>query len=221
MEKSSYTATGASDRCIAATSVSHTSVMFTLLARSRSAPPIASIDAGDLFESHARACAVYASAHRVVCAAPFDAVIVSAGSRAAGRDLVQAHKALDAVAPIVRDGGTIVLVARCEDGIGNGEMLDALALGSPAAIEAALRARFTVGGHTALALLAKTTRLTVLAVTDLDDEALRLARIERVRSLHDASTRLRAEVGQEARIAIAPCGASALYQLGEPADEGL
>ena len=114
-------------------------------------------------------------------------MIVSAGGAPADRDLVQAHKALDAVAPVVRDGGTVVLVAACGDGAGNRELVDGLALGPPAAIEAELRRAFRVGLHTALALAEKTRRLRVLALTELPGELLAAARIERIASLDEAA----------------------------------
>ena len=168
---------------------------------------------GDPFADHARAAARYAAAHRVRLDAPLDAVVVSAGGTPADRDLVQAHKALDAVSPVVRDGGTVVLVAACGDGAGNHELVEGLALGPPSAIEAELRRDFRVGLHTALALAEKTRRLRVLALTGLPDELLAVARIERVGSLDEAARALAAVGGPGARRAIAPRGGSLLYEV--------
>ena len=185
----------------------------TLLHLALTADGTWSAEAGDAFEDHARAAARYAAAHRVRLDAPLDAVIVSAGGAPADRDLVQAHKALDAVAPVVRDGGTVVLVAACGDGAGNRDLVDGLALGPPAAIEAELRRSFRVGLHTALALAEKTRRLRVLAWTELPDELLAAARIERVASLDEAARVIAASGGPGARRAIAPRGGSLLYEV--------
>jgi nickel-dependent lactate racemase len=170
-------------------------------------------EAGDAVEDHARAAARYAAAHRVRLDAPLDAVVVSAGGEPADRDLVQAHKALDAVSPVVRDGGTVVLVAACGDGAGNRELAEGLALGPPSVIETELRRDFRVGLHTALALAEKTRRLRVLALTGLPDELLAVARIERVGSLDEAARALAATGGPGARRAIAPRGGSLLYEV--------
>jgi len=82
---------------------------------------------------------------------------------------------------VVRDGGTVVLVAACGRRRRQHELVEGLALGPPSAIEAELRRDFRVGLHTALALAEKTRRLRVLALTGLPDELLAVARIERRR----------------------------------------
>ena len=168
---------------------------------------------GDPFSDHERECARYAGAYRASVAAPLDGVIVSAGGEPLDGDLVQAHKALDAVAPIVRVGGTVVLVARCGQGPGNPEVLEALRLGGPEAIEEALRADFRVGRHTALALREKTSRLKVYALTGLPDGILEAAGMGRVRSLEEAVRILSDRHETLEKTALAPRGASLLYEV--------
>jgi nickel-dependent lactate racemase len=170
---------------------------------------------GDPVADHARECEVYAASYRTLVPEPLDAVIVSAGGAPLDGDLVQAHKALDAVAPVVRDGGTVILVARCDRGVGNPELLEGFRLGSPQAVEAELRRDFRVGLHTAMAFLEKTRRLSVYALTELPDEILTLCGMGRVRSLEEAEKILRDRHGENARIALAPSGASLLYEIGK------
>ncbi len=174
---------------------------------------LADIEVGDPFADHARAARRYGDARAVELSAPLDGVVVSGGGHPTDRDLVQAHKALEAVAGVVRDGGVVTWVARCGDGIGNRELLEGFRLGSVEAIDAALRRDFRVGLHSALALLQKTRRLRVLAVTELDGEIVRLAGMTPVASLAEAADRLRSELGPGARIALAPAGASLLYRV--------
>lgn len=174
---------------------------------------LAAVAVGDFAAGHVRAAQDYARAYCCAVDAPLDGVIVSAGGHPTDRDLVQAHKALDAVAPVVRDGGTVVFVAACADGVGNAEVLQGLALGSPEAIERDLRREFRVGVHTALALRSKTARLRVLALTQLPDDLLALAGMERVGALEQAAKIMAERHGPGARIALAPRGASLLYQL--------
>jgi nickel-dependent lactate racemase len=170
---------------------------------------------GDIFGDHRRAAESYASAFRTVVDEPLDAVIVSAGGHPTDRDLVQAHKALEAVAPVVKDGGSVVLVAACPEGVGNLELRQGLGLGPAEAIEKDLRREFRVGVHTALALRIKTTRLRVLALTQLPDDLLALAGMERVSSLEHAARVLFERHGSGARIALAPRGGSLLYMTRE------
>lgn len=175
---------------------------------------VSDIVVGDLFEDHARSCARYAAANLVQVDGLFDAVVVSGGGHPSDRDMVQAHKALDAVAPIVRRGGSVVFVAACGDGVGNGEVQEGLRLGKPPEIEAELRRDFRVGVHTALAWAEKTHRLRVLGVTRLPPELLPLARVESVATLALAAAELRRRHGPAARLGLAPRGGALIYKLG-------
>jgi nickel-dependent lactate racemase len=146
-------------------------------------------------------------------AAPLDAVIVSAGGHPVDGDLVQAHKALDAVAPIVRDGGRVIFIAKCDRGVGNAEVVEGFRLGSPEAIQSELRRRFRIGLQTAMAFLEKTRRLEVFALTELPDDILALSGMHRLRSIDEAAAILRASPGPAGRSALAPRGASLLYGI--------
>ncbi len=176
---------------------------------------LAGVCAGDPFGDHEDATGLYADGLGVRLEAPLDAVVVSAGGYPVDRDLVQSHKALEAVAGVVRDGGSVLVIARCQDGIGNEEIRRGLALGDATAIDAALRERFAVGIHTALALREKTTRLRVLLCGELDGELATLAGIETVRSLEEGLARIEERHPTPARRALAPHGASLLYRLEE------
>jgi nickel-dependent lactate racemase len=180
---------------------------------------LARIDVGDPVQDHARAAEAYGRANTVEVTEPLDAVIVSAGGHPVDRDLVQAHKALDAVAPIVSAGGTIVLVAEGRDGVGNPEVVEGLVLEDPQRIEQRLRDDFRVGVHTALALIEKTRRFEVLAVSHLHPDLLEAAGIEPVAGLEEAVERINARHGRAPRAAVAPRGASVLYRVA-PARAG-
>jgi nickel-dependent lactate racemase len=189
-----------------------TVAMHVALARSGE---LAWVRVGDPVHEHARAAEAYGSANLAEVDGLLDAVVVSAGGHPVDRDLVQAHKALDAVSPIVRDGGSIVLVAEGRDGVGNPEVVEGLVLETPERIETALRNDFRVGVHTALALAEKTRRFEVLAVTHLHDELLEAAGIHPVASLEEALERVQARHGTSADAAIAPRGASLMYRLAQ------
>jgi nickel-dependent lactate racemase len=174
---------------------------------------IADIEVSDALDGHATAARRYARANTVNVESPLDAVIVGAGGAPTDRDLVQAHKGLDAIAPIVRDGGLVVLVAACSDGVGNREVLDALALGSVRAISQRLRRGFLVGAHTALALAEKTERLDVRMVSELPDAAVRAAGMRRLSGADEAWSLVDAIRAAGGRCALAPAGGALLYRV--------
>ena len=76
--------------------------------------------AGDLPAAHRAGCA---SLHDARCDlridAPADVVVASPGGAPKDIDLYQAQKTLDNVSDAVRDGGIVVLAARCDDGLGH------------------------------------------------------------------------------------------------------
>ncbi len=83
-------------------------------------------DAGDAVElfcgnwrtSHRAACDAYASQHTVRITEKRDLVIVSCGGYPFDINLIQAHNALEAASHACNDGGTIILLAECADGLG-------------------------------------------------------------------------------------------------------
>ncbi len=78
---------------------------------------VTAVFAGPLPEAHDAACAhVAASAVREV-GAPFDLVVSTNGGHPLDRNLYQAVKGMAAADRILRDGGTVVMAAACEDGL--------------------------------------------------------------------------------------------------------
>ena len=74
--------------------------------------------AGHWRTAHERACEAYAATHSQTIAEKRELVIVSCGGAPYDINMIQAHKALDMAAHACVDGGTIVLLAECGDGLG-------------------------------------------------------------------------------------------------------
>lgn len=101
-----------------------------------------------------------------LAAEPAPLVVVAAGAAGRERDLVQAHKVLRQGAALTADGGTLVALAACPDGIGSQTLLDWFDV--PATeLARAVAARYTLHGHTALAIRAMTRRIRVVLVSQL------------------------------------------------------
>lgn len=74
--------------------------------------------AGNFIEAHRKGVEVVDSMYKVEVE-PADAVIVSCGGYPKDINLYQANKALDNATQAVKEGGSIILVAECAEGIGN------------------------------------------------------------------------------------------------------
>src|SRR6266404_9087229 len=79
--------------------------------------------AGHWQKAHRRACGIYLREHSLKISEKREVVVVSAGGSPYDMNIIQAHKALDMAAHACFDGGTIVLLAQCPDGLGRADFL--------------------------------------------------------------------------------------------------
>jgi nickel-dependent lactate racemase len=131
------------------------------------------IFAGHWRTSHKRACEAYANAHSTNIPEKREIVIVSCGGLPYDINMIQAHKALDMAAHACVDGGTIILVAECRDGLGRPDFLKWFDCENSAALERRLRDHYEVNGQTAWALLTKAENFRVRVVTNLNEDSVR------------------------------------------------
>jgi len=80
---------------------------------------VTGVFAGDLGAAHEAAVAQARSQHLVTVAKPFDVVVTTNMGYPADTTLYQAVKGMSVAAEGVREGGAILLVAGCEEGIGS------------------------------------------------------------------------------------------------------
>jgi len=142
--------------------------------------------AGDWRAAHREGCKEYLANNSATIAATRDVVIVSCGGFPYDINLIQAHKALDMAAQACRDGGTIVLLAECPDGLGRPDFLKWFEGGNSRALETRLRDAYEVNGQTALSLFTKAERFRIFLVSELPEEDVRRMRMSPARSLTDA-----------------------------------
>jgi nickel-dependent lactate racemase len=152
------------------------------------------IFAGHWRSAHARACADYRAGHSLRIEEKRDVVVVSCGGSPYDINMIQAHKALDMAAHACRDGGSIILLAECGDGLGRADFLKWFESADSRALETRLRTAYEVNGQTAWALLTKTERFRVQLVTRLAEEEVRRMRMIPARSLEEALSSLLPDV---------------------------
>lgn len=164
------------------------------------------IYAGDWRAAHLRGCLEYRAAHSVPIESRRDVVIAACGGAPFDINLIQAHKALEMASYACTEGGTIILIAECTEGLGRADFLKWFAEPDSSALEARLRERYEVNGQTAWSLLTKAERFRVLLVSALPDEQVRRMRMTPVQTLDDAL----GEVASSADGYILPRGAALL-----------
>lgn len=141
---------------------------------------------GDWRLAHRAACEHYLDHHSVEIPEQRDVVIASCGGFPYDINLIQAHKALDMASYACKDGGTIVLLAECRDGLGRPDFLQWFESANARELAERLRGEYEVNGQTAWALLTKAERYQICLVSELPDEQVKLMRMTPVRSIAEA-----------------------------------
>jgi lactate racemase len=142
--------------------------------------------AGDWRAAHRAGCVEYLANHSIKIGPKRDLAIVSCGGSPYDINLIQAHKALDMAACACKDGGTIILLAECREGLGSPDFLKWFDERSSRALETRLREGYEVNGQTAWALLTKAERYRILLVSELRSEDVERMRMRAARSLDEA-----------------------------------
>jgi lactate racemase len=141
---------------------------------------------GDWRLAHRAACDYYLEHNSVSIPAKRDVVIVSCGGFPYDINLIQAHKALDMASYACKDGGTIVLLAECSDGLGRPDFLKWFESADSRALATRLRTEYEVNGQTAWALLTKAERYRVCLISQLPETHVKQMRMIPVRSIAEA-----------------------------------
>jgi nickel-dependent lactate racemase len=159
--------------------------------------------AGDWRASHNAGCSEYLASHSVNIDKKREVVIASCGGSPYDINLIQAHKALEMAAHACDDGGTIILLAECRDGLGHPTFLKWFDEQNSDALAGRLRDTYEVNGQTAWALLTKAERYRVFLISELLDDKVHQMRMTPALSLTDALN----EVDEGAQGYIMPHGA--------------
>ncbi len=141
---------------------------------------------GDWRLAHRAACEHYLRAHSVYIPGKRDVVIASCGGFPYDINLIQAHKSLDMAAHACNDGGVIILLAECRDGLGRSDFMKWFDAPDSRTLEVRLLNEYEVNGQTAWSLLTKAERYKIYLVSELADDDVRQMRMFPARTLADA-----------------------------------
>ena len=130
--------------------------------------------AGDVTQAHRVGCAYLDEMYRKKLTQQADIVLVSQGGAPKDANLYQVQKALDNAKHAVRDGGTIILMGACPEGLGSKKFEEWLttALTAHSMVEKIGR-QFELGGHKAAAIGMVLDRAQIDLVSEMDDDFVR------------------------------------------------
>ncbi|MBS7247952.1 MAG: nickel-dependent lactate racemase [Candidatus Jordarchaeales archaeon] len=146
---------------------------------------------------------------------PADIIILSAGGYPKDIDFYQAHKALDNVIPMVKDGGCVIFLAECRDGVGNQVfyewMKEKLSIDE---MEKRLKSNFKMGGHKAYYLAKALEKVKIFMLSSLPAEELEnVFNVTPIESVEDGLRKALETIGKNAKIKVVPHGAAILASI--------
>jgi len=168
-----------------------------------------SVLCGDWRLAHRAACETYLKNHSAEISAKRDVVVASCGGFPHDINMIQSHKAMEMASYACNDGGAIILLAECRDGLGRADFMKWFDSKDSSALEKRLQQGYEVNGQTAWSLLTKAERHRVYLVSDLPSDEVKRMRMIPVESLNAALKR----VGSFESGFIMPRGAGVLPRL--------
>lgn len=124
---------------------------------------------GKNYNDFLKACTRLDSFYKAQTSKQYQLVIASCGGFPKDINIIQAHKAINNAAMFVKDGGTLVVLAQCIDGLGSKTFLPYFEhKGFESAFDT-LEKDYQGNGGTALSMMTKTRRIKIFLKTDLDD----------------------------------------------------
>ena len=172
--------------------------------------------AGDPLKSHTVGRKILNAQNMVDLNDYADVVVVSAGGYPKDIDLYQSQKALDNARLAVRQGGVIVLVAECRDGMGHGTFADWMTAGhTPDQLIQRIRDNFVLGGHKAAAIALTMKQADIYLVSSFADEQVKRMGLRPFANAAEAVATALHQAGAGATVAIMPHGGATVPRIIE------
>ncbi|MBQ4361917.1 MAG: nickel-dependent lactate racemase [Lachnospiraceae bacterium] len=167
--------------------------------------------AGDVIKAHRVGCKYLDKMYRKPIPKRADIVLVSQGGAPKDANLYQTQKALDNSKHAVADGGTIIVIGACNEGLGSAKFEEWL-VGSEKAHDMVERIGrdFQLGGHKAAAIGMVLDRANIDLVSEMDDDFVRSIFLNPQPSAQAAFDEAMDKYGPDATVIAMPFGGATL-----------
>lgn len=169
--------------------------------------------AGDWRDKHLEGCRLYADHFSCPIQEKADLVVVSCGGYPKDINFIQAHKSMEYGSQAVKDGGVMVLIARCNDGYGHDTFHRWFRFKDLLSFEAQLRDHYEINGQTAYSTLQKAQRFRVILVSALPPEEVESMGMIPASTLDDAMATAFSLLPRQYRAYVIPEGGTVLPVL--------
>ncbi len=174
--------------------------------------------AGHAVTAHRAGCAFLDTVYSCPIERRADIVIVSQGGAPKDLNLYQTQKALDNAAHAVREGGIIILIGSCREGLGEKTFESWLHdAHRPHELVERIGREFRLGGHKAAAIAMVLEKAEVYLVSELSDDLARTAFLTPKPSAQEALEDAMRALGTQATVLAMPYGGATLPKIKEDA----
>ncbi len=160
---------------------------------------VCQLKVGKTYDDFLSACYEQDSYYRSGTDKQFDMVLASSGGYPKDINFIQAHKSVHHATAFVKDGGKLVILSECIDGIASDYFVKYLEAGSFEKAYTMLEKNYEGNGGTALSMMTKTSRITIYMITSLDEKLCKTLNVIKVDKM-DAQKLLELEKGSVAVI---------------------
>ena len=170
--------------------------------------------AGDVTQAHRELCAFLDKIYLNELPQAADIVLVSQGGAPKDLNLYQTQKALDNASHAVRQGGIIILIGSCREGLGERVFEQWMTTSpSPEAMIERIGRDFQLGGHKAAAIAITLQKAKIFLVSELEDDFVRSIFLTPQPSAQAALEQAFRELGGDASVLAMPFGGSTLPRV--------
>lgn len=167
--------------------------------------------AGDVIKAHREGCRYLDNMYRKPILLKADIVIVSQGGFPKDANLYQTQKALDNAKHAVKDGGTIILIGACNEGLGSKKFEEWLTKSESAhSMVERIGIDFQLGGHKAAAIGMILEYADIVLVSEMDDDFVRSIFLKPAHSGQEAFDGAMKKYGSDAKVISMPFGGATL-----------
>ena len=132
---------------------------------------------------------------------------MSQGGAPKDLNLYQAQKALDNAKYAVKDGGVIILVGSCKEGLGEKTFAEWITEAPTAgSLIERIQKEFRLGGHKAAAIAMVLEKADVYLVSELPDELAEKTFLKPFHTIEEAYCAAMEKCGKDATVLAMPCG---------------
>jgi nickel-dependent lactate racemase len=165
------------------------------------------IFAGDYIQAHLEACKFVEEISGTAIPQPADLVIASCGGYPKDINVYQLQKTMDNAWMAVREGGVVIILGECAEGVGSELYLQWMQeYKTPERIEEKIRSDFAVGGHKAYAVTRLMKKAQFILVSGLDSSLARTLHFTAAKDMSEALQIALAKLGSNPRIFLMPQG---------------